>query len=183
MRSRLRVLKLGREAMASVEFAIVLPVLILMLLGTVEVGRYAYLHMKLQNATGNIADIVSRPDQVAANDLSNLFTATPVMLHPFEAGARVRVMVSGVVVPAEDDPPEVTWQADGGGSLSAASDVGTVGDVAAVPDGLVTFGGEALIVAEMVYAYQPWLLNLVDAQRIRKTAYFRPRRGTLAAIN
>ncbi len=179
----LKPLKRDRRGMAAVEFAIILPFLILMLMGTVEVGRYVYLHLKLQNTAGNIADIVSRPNQVAASDLSKLFTATPVMLTPFEAGERVRVLVSGVVVPDPDDPPEVAWQADGGGSLTAASEVGGVGDPANVPGGLVFFGGDAVIVTEVVYDYQPWLMEFVGGSRIRKTAYFRPPRGTLAAIN
>lgn len=171
-----------RRGLAAVEFAIVLPVLVLLVLGTVEVGRYAYLVMKLQNTAANVADIVSRPEQVAASDIAALFSAAPVMLRPFEAGDNVRMFVSGVIVPAQDAPPEVAWQSDGGGSLTAASAVGGVGTAADVPDGLVTFGGEAVVVAEVVYAYEPWLLALIPGGRLRHTAYFRPRRGSLAAI-
>ena len=95
----------------------------------------------------------------------------------------MRLIVSGVVVENEDDPPEVVWQAAGGGTLGASSEVGVVGDVAAVPEGLVYFGGEALIVAEIVYNYEPLLMRFAGGGFQRKTAYFRPRRGTLAAIN
>ena len=168
---------------AAIEFAFVLPILVVVLLGTVEMGRFVQLYMKVQNVAGNVGDIMSRPEQVSAGDLASLFSASPVMMNPFEAGANLRIIVSGVVVPGPDEPPEVAWQSAGGGSLAVASQVGAVGSVATVPEGLVTFGGEALIVAETVYAYDPWLLGIVPDQIVRETAYFRPRRGTLATMN
>lgn len=183
MLALLRRFRSNDRGLAGVEFGIVLPFLVILFLGTVEIGRFVYLNMKLQNAAGNVADIVSRPETVAASDLSSLFTAAPVMLRPFEAGANLRIFVSGVIVPDQDDPPEVNWQADGGGSLSTTSAVGQVGEVAAIPGGLAYHGGEAVIVAEVVYDYEPWLLQFAGGGEIRKSAYFRPRRGTLASIN
>jgi Flp pilus assembly protein TadG len=177
-----RLLKSTRGA-AAIEFALILPILVVTALGTVEIGRFIQLYMKVQNVAGNVGDIMSRPEEVSAADLSSLFSASPVLMNPFEAGPRLRIIVSGVVVPAADQPPEVAWQSAGGGSLTVTSSVGSVGATANVPDGLVTFGGEALIVAETVYDYDPWLLGLVPAQIVRETAYFRPRRGTLAALN
>lgn len=180
---KLRDFQRDERGLASTEFLIMLPFILLLLLATVEVVRFAYLHMKLQNVAANVADIISRPDQVSASDISNMFTATPVMMRPFEAGARLRLIVSGVIVPEEDDPPEIAWQAEGGGTLGATSLVGAFGEVADVPEGLVYFGGEALIVAEVVYNYEPMLMQFAGGGHIRKTSYFRPRRGTLAAIN
>jgi Flp pilus assembly pilin Flp len=181
--AQLRRLRLDTRGLAAVEFALVLPVLVALLFGTVEVGRYIYLHLKVQNAASNVADILSRPEQVAASDISALFSATPVMLRPFDAGARTRMIVSGVIVPDEDEPAEVAWQSEGGGSLGVTSAIGAVGEIANVPGGLVYHGGEAVIAAEVFYAYEPWLLHFVPSRQIRADAYFRPRRGTLAAIN
>jgi len=178
-----RRLRRSTRGFAAAEFGLMLPVLIVMLFGTLEVGRYVYLNMKLQNTAGNVADIISRPEQVASSDISSLFTAAPVMMRPFDAGEHLRIYISGVIVPDEDDPAEVAWQADGGGTLSATTQVGGVGDEADIPDGLVFFGGDAVIVAEVIYQYEPWLLGFASGGQIRKTAYFRPRRGTMAAIN
>ena len=180
--------KLGRllrstRGAAALEFALILPILVITVLGTVEVGRFVQLYMKVQTVAGNVGDIMSRPEQVSASDLSSLFSASPVMMNPFEAGPKLRIIVSGVVVPGPNDPPEVAWQSAGGGSLSVGSAVGGVGSVANVPAGLVTFGGEALIVAETFYDYDPWMLGIVPDQIVRETAYFRPRRGTLATMD
>jgi len=183
MTGPLRRLVTSTRGAAAVEFALILPVLAMMLLGTVELGRYIQVYMKVQTVAGNIGDIMSRPEQVAASDLAALFSASQVMMNPFEAGPNLRIIVSGVIVTDPDDPPEVAWQSEGGGSLAVASGVGGVGEIANVPDGLVTFGGEALIVAETVYDYEPWLLGIVPDQLVRETAYFRPRRGTLATLD
>lgn len=182
MTRKLRHLLTSTCGAAALEFALVLPILVVTVLGTVEVGRFVQLYMKVQNVSGNVGDIMSRPEQVSASDLSALFSAAPVMMTPFEAGPKLRLIVSGVVVPAPDDPPQVAWQSAGGG-LAAASAVGRVGETANVPDGLVTIGGEALIVTETIYAYDPWLLGLVPQQTVREVSYFRPRRGTLANLN
>lgn len=183
MTRTLRRLLRSTRANAAIEFALVLPILVVTVLGTVELGRYVQLYMKVQNVAGNIGDIMSRPEQVSASDLSSLFSASPVLMNPFEAGANLRIIVSGVVVPGPDAPPEVAWQSAGGGSLSVGSAVGGVGSFANVPAGLVSFGGEALIVAETFYDYDPWMLGIVPDQIVRETAYFSSRRGTLATTD
>jgi Flp pilus assembly protein TadG len=179
----LRHIRRDTAGAGAIEFAIMLPILVLLLFGVVEVGRFVYLNMKLQNASGNVADIVSRPEQVNAADIQNLFTAAPTLLAPFDATGRLRIIVSGVIVPNANDPPEVAWQADSQTGPDADSAVGAVGQSANVPEGLVYNGGEALIVAEVYYDYDPWLFGMAGDQRLDKISYFRPRRGTLASLN
>jgi Flp pilus assembly protein TadG len=179
----LRRLRRDTAGAGAIEFAMMLPVLVLLLFGVVEVGRYIYLNMKLQNASGNVADIVSRPDQVNAADIQNLFAAAPTLMAPFDAAGRLRIIVSGVIVPGPNDPPEVAWQADSQTGPDAGSAIGAVGQTASVPEGLVYNGGEALIVAEVFYDYDPWLFGLAGDRRLDKVSYFRPRRGTLASLN
>lgn len=171
-----------RDGVAAVELAFVLPLLLILLLGVIEGGRFILLQTKLENSSARIGDLVTRPEELSTDDVDRILTAVPVMLRPFEADARARVIVTGVVWEEGDSVPTVAWRRAGGGSLTASSEVGPIGTAAAVPSGLVEEGGEALIVTEFIYDYSPWLMSFVTARQVRHTAFFRPRRGTATAI-
>lgn len=172
-----------RRGVVSIEFALLMPVLLTMLLSAVEIGRFLVLDMKLETGAAKMADLMTRERSPTTGQLSDAFHAVPSMLRPFGAGPRSRVIVSGVVRVTDEDPPEVAWQISGGGSLSASSLLGGEGDTADVPDGLTVAGRDAVIVAEMVYEYDAWLLGVIDDQRIRKTAFFRPRLSSMRSLD
>ncbi|MGF1659411.1 MAG: TadE/TadG family type IV pilus assembly protein [Rubrimonas sp.] len=170
-----------RDGVSAVEFALLAPVLITMLLGLTEVGRYIYLRLKIVNIASNVSEVIARAEVVRATELDSLFSAMPVMLRPFEAGGRFAVVVTGVVIPAAGDPATVAWQRTGGG-LTVASAVGAPGGEADVPADLAIPGGEAVVVAEVFYDYEAWLLGFAASQQVRETAFARPRRSALGAM-
>ena len=51
-----------QRGIAAVEFALVLPVMILFSLGIAEVGRFALLNLKLQHAATTMADLAARDE-------------------------------------------------------------------------------------------------------------------------
>ena len=53
------------------------------------------------------------------------------------------------------------WQQQGAGKLARASDIGASGGKATLPKDLVLRDGETVIVAEVLFRYEPWLLGLV----------------------
>jgi hypothetical protein len=171
------------RGVVTIEFAILLPMLVMLFLGAAEVGRYLLLDMKVQTTSAKLADLMTRDRNPTQASLQDAFNAVPTMLRPFAAGGRSRAIVSSVVWNDADDPPEVAWQLSGGGTLSVASDVGSAGGEADVPDGVLTVGGSAVIVAEMVYSYEPWLLGLIGGGELRHRAYFRPRLSGMRTLN
>lgn len=183
MRGILRRLRGDRRGVVSIEFALVLPVLVVAFLGVTEIGRYLLLELKLQTSAAKVGDLMTRDRDPSTSSLTDAFNAVPTMLKPFPAGGRSHAIVSAVVQPTSSDPPEVAWQLDGGGSLSATSNVGSPGGNANVPADLVTVGGTAVIVAEMVYDYEPWLLGIVGDRQLRHRAYFRPRLSGMRTLN
>ncbi len=165
-----------------VEFAVAMPVLLLLVLGSVEMGRYILLNQKLHNAAATMADLTARFETLSAAQVDNLFAATGQLVNPFDLDTNGRVIVSGVSAAVPNDP-RVFWQRSGGGSYSATSQVGAVGGTAAVDTGLPVRVGETVIVAEIFYHYEPFLLSLVDESVMWRIAYVRPRLGTLQTLN
>ena len=171
----------GRRGVSTIEFGFLAAVLVTMLLGVAETSRFIYLNLKIGNVVSNVADIVARSEIAKENEITSLFTALPVMFSPFESSGRFAVIVTGVVRLDAEQPPVVAWQA-AGGPVSAPSNVGVEGGEAKTPDDLTFVGGDALIVAEIVYTYDTWLLGFVPTQTIRNRAFARPRRATLTTL-
>jgi Flp pilus assembly protein TadG len=59
-------------------------VLLLLSLGTVEIGRFALLALKLQHAATTLADLATREEELSAATLDGLFAATRQVTAPFD---------------------------------------------------------------------------------------------------
>ena len=181
MMTMIRSLLRSRRGAILPEFAAAMPVLVLMLLGGMEISRYVLLHQKLDRVAASMGDLVAQAEEITAADLDNLFDAAGFVAAPFTMGANGIVVISSVGLVGTQ--PKVSWQRAGGGSLSASSDIGTTGAVATLPDGLSVAAGTTLIVAEVFYAYTPWILGGVTAPAtLYHRAFFRPRFGSLETL-
>jgi Flp pilus assembly protein TadG len=177
-----RFLRQDDSGIAAVEFALVLPVMILFSLGLAEVGRFALLNLKLQHAANTMADLASRDEQLSVAAVTSMFNATQHIVQPFDIGNQGKVILSGVGVDA-GKPPMIFWQQQGAGKLGEKSRIGDVGKTATVPKDLILRAGETVIVAEAMFRYEPWLLALVPETLLRRVAYYRPRLGALRSLS
>jgi TadE-like protein len=170
------------RGMSAVEFALVLPILVTLSVGTVEYSRLIMLTQKLQSGSFILADLTARNKELSTEKLGHIFLAIDQVIRPFpfdEAGTSI---VTSVGTDADGDP-EVAWQCFGAGTLEADSQIGAgAGEAATLPENLAIESGEIIIAAEVFYAYEP-LFGLGPAARvIRRTAYFKPRLGDLSTI-
>jgi len=163
------------------EFAMAMPILVMMILGGTEISRYVLLHQKLDRVAATMGDLVAQAETITTADLDNLFDAAGFVASPFAMGANGVVVISSIgLVSAQ---PHVNWQRAGGGALPASSDIGTTGAVATLPDGLTVRAGETLIIAEVFYAYTPWILGgFTNPSTLYHRAFFRPRYGSLETL-
>lgn len=169
--------KLLRDDRGSVfvEFAMAMPVLSLLLLGGVELGRYVLLNQKLDRTVMTLSDLVASTTAVTIAEVDQIFAATSLVLEPFPLGAQGAVVISSVK--EVSGAPQIVWQRTGGGSLSVSSAVGVQGGAATLSDnGLVT-ASEGVIIGEVFYEYQPWFTDLIPSSVIRHQSVFRPRQS------
>ena len=171
--------KLDERGTALVEFAMVLPILLSLLLTGIEVGRYVLLNLKLQHASYIMGDIVSRDEDMTNCDLDGLFGAIEQAVQPFEFDANGVVIVSGISKRSTQNNPKVRWQRSGAGSLSHASTYSAPVSNANLPAGFVLDDGESVLVVELFYQTEPWLLGFIPQQTVSKTSFFRPRLGSI----
>ena len=175
----------NQRGVAAIEFALVSPILFLLLLGGVEVGRYILVHQKVEKMAYSVSDVVSQLEAVTSGDVDVVFGAATELMNPYdEYETRGRLMLSSVHKDPDDADQKIRWQCEGGGSLTAESGVGDPGsgEAAALPGNLELEDDDNVIVSEAFYTYKP-ILGWYSIQNVTiyKSAMFRPRLGALTS--
>jgi Flp pilus assembly protein TadG len=171
-----------RAGNVAVEFALALPVLIMLMLASAELARFVILHQKMDRVATTISDLVSRAETISESELQDIFTAAGEVATPFRLADLGVVIVSSVTNP-DGSGPIVAWQRSGGGAYSGTSQIGIEGDDATLDADFEVREGETAIISEVYFDFAPFLSEMIVApQVIYRTAHHRPRLGTLEEI-
>lgn len=175
------------RGVSAVEFALILPLLVLFSLGTMDVSRLILLTHKLQSAAFSLADLATRIEGDSATrteTLRNVFLAIDQVVKPFDFDTSGQSIITSVYSKAGDDVAEVAWQCPGAGSIAAVSQIGEPGEEATLPEGLDIRKGETIIAAEVFFDFRPLFgIGLLPERVIRRTAFFKPRLGELSTLD
>ena len=134
------------RGLAAVEFGLIAPLLVTILLGSVETSNAVACDQKVQSMASATSDLVAQATSVSTSDVNDIFSAVNTVLYPY-ATSNVTIVVTSIV----NDPNHpgnyiVAWSQAQNGTPHA------VGATIAVPTGLVTTGG-SVIYSEVTYAY------------------------------
>lgn len=156
-----------------IEFGFAMPLLILLLLGGIELGRYVLLHQKLDRTAMTVSDLVARVTSVEPEDLDTVLNAAYLVMAPFDLTDKGVVIISAVK--EQSGSPKVIWQRSGAGGLSVTSEVGVVDGNATIPDAGMVGTNAGIVIGETYFEYTPWFITMIPSTTIRHVAYFRPR--------
>ncbi len=165
-----------RSGSALIETALVAPVAMMMCLGLIEFGNYMLLTQKIQNATMNVADLAAREDNITVDQLKDLLLSVDEVMKPFDFSSGGTVILTGVGAVTAGNP-EVVWQYKSPQDFPVASQVGSVGQAAALDLNIIVQDNDSIVVAEVVYNYKKAYLGLIPDTAIHKFAYYRARVG------
>ena len=155
------------QGVAASEFALILPVLVLLLFGTAELGNALLLDKKVTSAAQTAADLVAQQKSVSDTDITNIYTAIDSIISPYSVTNTTYNVAS--VVADEDGVVSIDWQERRGGLEVEEFDV---------PDGLLS-ENDSVIIATITYVYTPLFADLITGGfTITDTAYLRPRTTT-----
>lgn len=156
-----------------IEFGVAIPVLILLLLGGVEMGRFVLLHQKLDRTAMTVSDLVARVQTVSTDELNTIFTAANLVMEPFSFTSNGAIVISSVK--EDSGAPKVIWQRTGAGTLTVTSGIGVQGGNATLDDNALVDPDQAIVIGETFYQYSPWFIALIPSATLRHEAIFRPR--------
>lgn len=157
-----------KKGAAAVEFALIVPILIVLYLGVVELSLALSLERKVVLTTSAIADLVAQADEVDLGELQDIVAASSAILAPFDA-ARMAARISSVTMQV-NGKIEVGWS--DGFNLQPLS----VGEAVTLPDGLLS-PSQSVIMVEVIYDYDSPIGRIRGASyQMQETYYIRPRR-------
>ena len=174
---------LGAAGNVAVEFALTLPVLMLLMLGSAEMARFVILHQKVDRVAVTTSDLVARAETIKESELTDIFAAAELVAQPFDL-PNLGVVIVSAVTNDDGSGPTIAWQRSGAGTASHASQIGTEGGAANLSADFEVREGETAIIAEVFYDFEPFLSELiVEPQTLYRRAHHRPRLGTLEQID
>jgi Flp pilus assembly protein TadG len=167
-----------RRGVSAVEFALILPTLLVLYLGVVETGNAITIYRRMSTVAATSADLTAQVKTVTDTDLKDITSAATAIMTPYPT-TPLKIMVSSVVADS-NNKGKVTW------SYSTKGAGRAVNSAYPVPAGL-TEPGSSVVVAEITYAFSP----LVDLKtffspgsfEMKRTFYARPRRSLAVAKN
>jgi len=168
LEARLRRFGRSERGVTVVEFALVLPVLLMLFIGLVEFTEAFSITRKLSNSVSTVSDLVSREPSVSTAELTDITTVADQLMQPYPTAPLELVIVS--VVTDSDNAPTVAW------SYPAAAHVpGVVYDL---PEEQLTAPNSSIIVAEGRYDFTPTVTQFLGSFEITQRSFFRPRMGS-----
>lgn len=188
-RRALRCLK-DRRGVGAVEFAFIAPVVIMLILGTTELGQYILKNQSLGMAAGRIGDLVTREEALSRDQVLEYVGSVEQITGSNDFDPRGYVIVSAVTG-VNANLRKVSWQVGGGGDLEATSSIGREGGPANLPDNVVIGVGDTLIAVEVFYFYDGLFSGMYEnlfgdgitpVGVLRKTAWFRGRKSDLDVL-
>jgi Flp pilus assembly protein TadG len=192
------------EGIAAVEFAMILPLMMLVYMGVLELSQGYQASRKAALVARSLADVVSQASTtISSTDMANFRKTANWIMAPFKIGSgQLRVTLSSVLFTTTGAPPVkalVDWSVSYEGLKQRRACSTPLTQVAStvapaltnIPSGLVA-SGSTIIVADIAYDYKPLLAGdnfqsfgggAIGSITLKQTAFMRPRNLTRVAID
>jgi Flp pilus assembly protein TadG len=188
-RARRSALKLIGDcnAVAAVEFAIIVPIMLVMFFGTIEFSSAVAVDRKVTLIARTLSDLTSQsPGSVADTDLTNFFTASNAIMTPYPSTQNQTMTLTELYVVPVTLQVRVIWSMSAAFNSSGAI-VLTPASTNPPPSPPVPFpsqlavGGTYLIYSKVTYPYTPavgYVLGVAPPSfPLSDVSYTRPRQS------
>ena len=163
-------MRADRSGIAATEFAIIVPIMLVMFFGTVEFSSGVAVDRKVTLMARTLSDLTSQSVSVGDSDMTNFFAASAAIMTPYSSTPTKSTITELYVDPATLQA-RVQW--------SKGTTPRTAGSQVAIPAAL-KIAGTYLIFSEVSYLYVP-TIGYVMAKagvNLSDVSYTRPRQST-----
>jgi Flp pilus assembly protein TadG len=156
-----------KRGVSAVEFAMLLPLMVTLYLGTVEVSQGISIDRKVTLTARTVADLVAQVASIDTAGLNAALGAATAVMAPYP-DTNVKVTVSGVEIDANGNA-KVKWSSTKNGTARAVGSSVTVPDALKIPSTFLVYG-------EASYGYTPTIGHLVTgSMNLSDQIFMRPR--------
>jgi len=169
-----------KKGLAALEFALIVPILFMLLVGTVEFSQALTVDRRVTQAANSTADLIARTKSITTSEVAGVMEIIGHLMRPYDP-TRLRVTVLNVIADVNDQTnTTVCWSYEhNGGSGSYPN-----GSSYTLPAGLVE-AGSSVIVAEVTYDYEPIIFDyfIKTAFPLKEILYLKPRLSSYVEYN
>jgi Flp pilus assembly protein TadG len=167
LRSKAAALAQENSGLAAIEFAMLLPLMIVLFLGCAEVSQAVGIDRKVGLTTRTVSDLVAQVKSVSDTDMTNIMAAVTAVAAPYPT-SNLRLKVSSITIDA-NKKATIAW----GDAMNTSAR--QKGDVVTVPNGLLV-ANTTLIWAEATYNFTPTIGYVITGTLpLSDQIYMRPR--------
>lgn len=169
-----------RRAVAAVEFAILLPLMLTLFIAGNELSQALTIYRKVSHTGAVLGDLVSQVATISTAEMTNILAASTTIMTPYDASG-VKLVVSAVNYTTASGF-KVGWSIGQNATAWAANAAPPV----TIPSGLVT-DGQQLIVSQVQYTYTSTFSTFMkdiwgsSTITLADISYLRPRISTTVA--
>jgi Flp pilus assembly protein TadG len=161
------------RGVSAVEFAMLLPLMLTLYLGTVEISQGIGADRKVTLVTRTVADLVAQVTSINNADMTNSLNAAAAVIAPYST-ANLKVTVTSVTIDGQGKAT-VAWSDSLNGTARAK------GSTVTLPTSLVV-NNTSLIWSEVQYSYKPTIGYVVSGTlTLKDQIYMRPRQSDTVA--
>ena len=170
VRIGLKRLKSDQSGVSAVEFALLMPLLIMIYFGLAETTQMLMADRRISQVAFSVGDLVSRTDQIDDAQMADIFTVARVIMEPFPVSTVMGIRVTSIAV-APDGRASVVWS-DASGTLGAHAT-----GIPMTIDGNRVNPGETVVLSEVQYLYKGVSSMIIaDAMSLSAQFYLKPRK-------
>lgn len=164
------------DGLAAVEFALVLPLMLLLFFGALEASDLLTVKRRIANAGNSLADLVSHEPNITVAQLNDSIIGVTRLLEPTDTSTLEIRITSVIKGPVETDPVTVHWSIDEDGDEPYPADSVFAG----LTNDETVENVASLIVVELDYVYTSRLTGKVFTIpfEFNQTARRWPRKST-----
>ncbi|WP_176793668.1 TadE/TadG family type IV pilus assembly protein [Rhodospira trueperi] len=163
-----------KRGTAAIEAALILPILLTMMLGMVELTTYVEATRKAVSAAQTVADLVAQESATTDNDLDVIRLAAESILAPLDTkNGKLKIAIASIGFDDDDGSTFVLWD---------DKDAGAPPVVPSDADGLGS-PGESVVMVSMSFQYDSPFGFMLTSSTLEESAFSRPRITRRIALN
>lgn len=135
------------KGVAAVEFALIVPILMLLFVGTLEISMAVSVDRKISRVSSTVADLITQESIYTMADLNKITDVAQRIMYPYD-DSDVKISIVGIDI--ENDVGRVAWSHGRNGGEEPA-----VGSVYTVPNAILTSDKSFLLSATISVDHKP----------------------------
>jgi Flp pilus assembly protein TadG len=168
MPAPLRRFALDQSGVSAVEFAILLPLMLTMYLGGVEISQAVSADRKTTLVAHTVGDLTAQAANVSTADMTNVLNAGAAVAYPF-LPANLKVTVTSVCIDTNGSIATAAWSKTLNGAIRTGNVTSSIPTALMVPN-------TSLIWGEASYDYRPTVgWTITGTLTLRDKFFLRPR--------